>query len=233
MENLETRTKIIKLGQKLIKELNPKSDIDSISKWMVYYIAEQIRIVKSTKGKRKLEAEKKCFETILKLWKHRAYLPSGHRPFDNFETIFRVLERIDPNNKRQYYYEPPNDKKLKSNKRRKINANVEKWLDNALTIDEAARVWLSQVFKYAAQSATDKETIEWFETVSGLAKENDISVVIQLFGEESESEEKKAERIKNEKRKNLESRIKQLDAFVKFSKDLKKIYQNELKKINY
>lgn len=229
MENLETRKKVIKLGEKFIKELNSKSDIDSLSKWMVHYIAEQIRIAKSAKGKKKLEAERNCFETILKLWKHRAYLPSGHRPFENFEAIFRVLERIDPNNKRQYYYEPPIDKELKSNKRKKIAADVKKWLDIALVIDEAARAWLSYIFKYAAQSATDKEIIKWFETASGLPKDEEVSIAIRLFGEESESEESKDERLKKEKENNLKSRIKQLDAFIKFSMELKSIYLNELK----
>jgi hypothetical protein len=231
MVNSETRIKNIKLGQKLIKELSSESDVDPFSKWMVHYIAEQIRVAKSAKGKKKLEAERNCFETILKLWKHRAYLPSGHRPFENFEAIFRVLERIDPNNKRQYYYELPIDKKLKSKKRKKIAADVKKWLDTALVIDQAARVWLSQVFKYAAKSASDKETIKWFETVSELAKEEDISVVIRLFGEDSESEENKAEKIKKEKQSNLKSRIKQLDAFVKFSRELKGTYLNELKAV--
>ena len=222
------RIKIIKLGQKLVNELSTRSEIDSLSKWMIHYISEQIRIAKSAKGKKKLEAERNCFETILKLWKHKAYLPSGHRPFENFESIFRVLEKIDPGNKKQFYYEHPIQDKLKSQKT--ISTDIKKWLDIALTIDEVARVWLSQVFKYAAQSATDKETIKWFETVSGLAKEDDISVVIRLFGEESESEENKTARIISEKQENLKSRIEQLDAFVRFSEDLKKIYLAELKK---
>jgi hypothetical protein len=200
---------------------------------MVHYIAEQIKISKSAKGEKKLEAEGNCFETILKLWKHRAYLPSGHRPFENFETIYRVLEKIDPSNKRQYYYEPPIDKKLNSNKRKKIATDVKKWLDIALVIDEAARVWLSQVFKYAAQSAMDKETINWLQTMSGISKENDYSVIIRLLDEDSENNEKQAENIKIDKMNKLKDRIKQLDAFVKDSKNLKKLYLQELNHLKW
>jgi hypothetical protein len=229
VENSETRIKIVKLGQKLVKVLSSESDIDPLSKWMVHYIAEQIKLAKSAKGKKKLEAERNCFETILKLWKHRVYLPSGHRPFENFETIFRVLEKIDPSNKKQFYYEQPIEDKSKSKK--KISAEVKKWLDIALVLDEAARVWLSQVFKYAAKSATDKETIIWLEAVSGLAKEEDISVVIGLFGEKTESEESKAEKIKNEKQNRLIAKIKQLDSFVIYSKELKAIFKKDLQKL--
>lgn len=232
MENSETRIKIIKLGQKLIKELSPESNIDALSKWMVHYIAEQITLAKSAKGKKKFEAEINCFETILKLWNHRAYLPNGHRPFENFETIFRVLERIDPNNKKQFFYERLIEDKSQSKNNKKISADVKKWLDIALVIDEAARVWLSQVIKYAAQSATDKETLEWLENSIGISNEEDISLIIDLYSEESNINVNKTVQIKNEKVKNIKSRIKQLDAFVKFSKDLKKIYLTELKKID-
>ena len=230
MANSGMRIKIIKLGQKLVNELSKGSEIDSLSKWMIHYISEQIRISKSTKGKKKLEAQRNCFETILKLWNHRAYLPSGQRPFENFEAIFRVLERMDPDNKKQYYYEPPIDKKTRSNKKKKIATDVKIWLDIALTIDEVARVWLSQVFKYAAQTATDKETIKWLNTASNLSKEEDISVISLLFGDESESEESKGAKIRKGKQDNLKARINQLDTFVKFSKNLKKIYLIELKK---
>ncbi|MFC9778349.1 hypothetical protein [Paenibacillus chitinolyticus] len=53
---------------------------------------------------------------------------------------------------------------------RTIPEEVQKWIEVANGIDEAARVWLKYIFEQAALAETDDSTIEWI-------------VIFMLFGE--------------------------------------------------
>ena len=219
--NSEMRTKIINLGKDLIKELKLEPGVDTLSRWMAHYIAEQITIANSTKGKRKIDADERCFETILKLWQHKTSLQIGEKPFENFEIIWNVIERMDPDNKRNFFYNYIIDDQSKLKKNNYVGKKVQKWLDVALIIDEAARVWLEYVFKLAIQAATDKKTINWLKNTFFLENSSESSIIIKFL-------EKDVKKEKDAKQNELQSRIQQLDAFIKFSKGIQKEFINEL-----
>ena len=170
--------RVINLGKTLVKELQLEPGVDTLARWMAHYLAEQLTIAKKAKGVAKSEAEQKCFETILKLWQHRSYLPNGSRPFENFEPIFRSLERLDPENITPYFYTRQNSQKEGDSG---DNSDVQIWLDIAQGIDQAARVWLEYVFRQAALSATDKNTFNWLENAVGLPSSDEISVIVKLY----------------------------------------------------
>ena len=157
MENSETRKHIINLGKALVEELGLDPGVDTLSRWMVHYVAEQMTLAENAIGEDKSTPEKECFETILKLWCHRAYYPNGKRPFENFESILRMLERINPENPNPYFYS------IKTEYSNKDTNEVQQWLDIALSIDEAARIGLEQVFHQAALNASDDRTQTWIE----------------------------------------------------------------------
>lgn len=142
------------LGKALVKELNLDPRVDTLARWMAHYIAEQIERAENSTGAEKKEAEERCFETILKLWNHRSSFPKGSRPFENFEPIIRTLARLDPENEHHFFFENRKEKKDG------VPEEVQKWLDIADGIDEAARVWLKYVFEQAGLAATDDSTIE-------------------------------------------------------------------------
>lgn len=212
------------LGKALVKEFNLDPGVDTTARWMAHYIAEQIEIVEHSSGIQKQEAEERCFETILKLWNHRSVLPSGSRPFENYEPILRTLVRLDPENDRHFFFE--NRKETTDN----VPEEVQKWLDVADGIDEAARVWLKYVFEQAALAATDDSTIEWLENSAALQEEDNFSVIFRelhsdiddIWGELQEENEKK--------RKTIISRIKKLEVFAELNQLLLTEYRDGLKK---
>ena len=110
MGDSETRKRIISLGKQLVEELDLEPGVDTLARWMAHYIAEQMIIAEKSDGDDKAQAEKQCFETILYLWQHRSLLPNKYRPFENFDPIFRVLEKLDPDHKEPYYLKYSNDK---------------------------------------------------------------------------------------------------------------------------
>jgi len=219
MENSEIQQRIINLGSVLVKELDLDPSVDILARWMAHYVAEQIVNAENATGECKIEAENNCFETILKLWQYRSSLPNGPRPFENFEPIFRVLSKLDPENPNPYYYSSSKYHSSEEDDSSEEPNEVQQWLDIAQGIDQAARVLIEFVFHQAAINATDEKTVSWLENAMGLPNNDDVSIIVQLAYPESENEsEEIAEKQRKAKLEKLERRIKQFDAFVAFSK---------------
>lgn len=229
MASSEMRKRIINLGKALVEELGLDPGVDTLARWMAHYIAEQMEIAEDATGDDKSKAEQHCFETILKLWQHRSSLPNGQRPFEDFEPVFRALARLDPENPTPYFYSNPSFRSSEPDDSGEDSDEVQQWLDVARGIDQAARVWLEYVFQQAALNAVDEKTITWLENAVGLPASDDISIIVRFVRAEPEDEsEETAERERQAKKEELESRIKQLDAFVDFSQVLRAAFVTEL-----
>jgi hypothetical protein len=223
MESSEMQTQIINLGKSLVKELRLEQGVDTPARWMAHYIAEQMTIAENETGHKKVKAEQLCFDTILKLWQHRSSFPDGRRPFENFEPVFRALERLDPENKKTYYYD--NSRTVKSKTTNKAKENVQQWLDAAEGIDQVVRIWLDYVFKQAALDATDENTIDWIKNSSGLQEKDEVSIIIRMRQENLlDSDEK----IQKERIELIKGRIEKLEAFNSFNQSIMSIFKKEL-----
>lgn len=210
------------LGKALVKELKLDPGVDTLARWMAHYIAEQIERAENSTGAEKQEAEQRCFETILKLWDHRSTFPSGSRPFEDFEPILRTLTRLDPENDRHFFFE---------NKREAMEGvpeEVQKWLNVANGIDEAARVWLKYVFEQAALAATDDSTIEWLENSVALQDSDHFSVIFRNLHSDIDDIWGEDQKHSEQKRKTINSRIKKLEAFSELNQLLLTEYKKEL-----
>lgn len=229
MESSETQKRIIKLGEKLVEELELEPGVDTLARWMAHYIAEQMETAGNVTGEDKLTAEQRCFEAILKLWAHRASLPSGKYPFENFGPIFRTLERLDPENRQSYFYNitdiMDDEDTLESDN--SVKKNVQQWLNTALGIDQAVRIWLEYVFKQAAQCATDEKTKDWLNNSIGLEDTEDASVILRLLDDIN-----KGESGRQKERELIIARIERLKVFSDFNQDLLKIFEQELEDIS-
>ncbi|MBK8434564.1 MAG: hypothetical protein IPL28_26165 [Chloroflexi bacterium] len=114
-----------------------------------------------------------------------------------------------------------------------ITDDVQKWLNIALEIDEAARVCLEFVFQQAAQATTDEKTMKWLENSRGFPNGYDISAIAHLLViYENGDNNKTTYQIEQAKREEFESRIKRLDAFIELSHHLHKSSVQNLRKLN-
>lgn len=209
------------LGKALVRELNLDPGVDTTARWMAHYIAEQIEIAEHSSSIQKQEAEKRCFETILRLWNHRSAFPGGTRPLESFDPILRTLKRLDPENDRHFFFEESTDS---------VPEEVQKWLDVADGIDEAVRVWLKYVFEQAALAATDDSTIEWLENSVAIQEGDHFSIIIQELYSDLDDIGVVRQEEDEKQRKTIISRIKKLEAFSEFNQLLLTEYRNELKK---
>ena len=232
MESSEIQKRIINLGKVLVEELDLDPGFDTLARWMVYYVAEQMTVAENATGDEKVEAEKNCFETILKLWEHRSSLPNGRRPLESFEPIFHALERLDPENRTPYFYSSPDSQSSNLDDPNDSSNEVHQWLDIAQGIDQSARVWLECVFQQAALCKVDENTLKWIENAAGLPGSDPISVILHLIDFDPESEQEEVPKQKQQARQEkLASRIKQLDAFTEFNQTLRTTFLTELEGI--
>lgn len=137
MEQSGIQQQAIILGKSLVSELELEDGVDTLSKWMTHYIAEQITIAENSEGEKKEEAKQKCFETILKLWERRIYFPEGKRPLEEFDPIFRVLERLDTEKDNLPFYKLKDFDKVKNTSEKKTD--LETWINHIENIDKAAQ----------------------------------------------------------------------------------------------
>lgn len=228
MESLEIQQRVIELGKALVKELDVEPGNDTLSRWLVHYIAELMVKLENADEDQKSQLQQRCFETILKLWQHRSAFENGHRPFENFENILKTLETLDPENPNPFYlfwhqngsddFEFPNDAK--------------QWVDFALRLDYMVRVWINFALNQAVQTSLDEKSIEWLMKAKKLFPDQEIEVIIRLTEELLESTGiDDIKRNKLDKIDRFKSRLEELNVFIKLSQNVKKDVMNKLQNL--
>ena len=214
------------LGKLLVNELGLQSSVDTLSRWMAHYIAQQMALVENADGDCKQDAEDKCFQTILMLWKHRAYYE--HKlPFENFIPIFKMMERLNPDNEKPYYFQPNNT--IKDESVTCTQDTVNQYLKLATGIDEVVRIWLKFVFQQASMHALDDKTKEWIEAAASFADNDEIELISRLLSDYRSDNHNTAK--EEDKKKLIERRIEQLKSFREFNEELISMYKVELDSI--
>jgi hypothetical protein len=155
MEGSEMQEKVISLGKALVEELGLEPGVDTLSRWLAHYIAEQLACLDSAQGEEKSQVQHRCFETILTLWHHRSSFRNNHRPFENFEAIFKTLDALNPENPHSFYRFWNQDDEADN---AVSDEDAKPWLDMAIGIDKAARSWINFALNQAVERALDEKT---------------------------------------------------------------------------
>ena len=230
MENLEQQTQVINLGKLLVKELDLDSTTDTLSRWMAHYIAEKIVLVEQLQGEEKNGTEKECFELILKLWDHRWCLPNGKKPFEDFEPILGLLQKLNPDNPEPLFFVEFSKKELNEIDIEEPDfEHIEYWSGIAQEIDKVARVWITAILEQATAKINKEKTKEWLENSIHVSRNQDVQIVEILFGEDSENRNIAP---KDHREKKIKRRIKQLEKFAELNEVVLKIYLDELELLN-
>lgn len=232
MAHSEAQKKIIKLGKQLVEELGIEPGVDTVSRWMAHYLAEQITIAEQLDGDTKSDSEKECFDIILKLWKQRWFLPSNHRPFDNFEPILDTLNKIGADSVESPFFNRPDIFK-KLPKIASIdfeNIQGDDWLTIANQIDKTARLWLRHSMKqYALHKKSDK-TDDWLMNSDEILDHLDTKIIRKIFDKDNvlSADEFEQQYYIEE----LEDRIAVLESFKSINEFLLSSFKKELSELN-
>jgi serine/threonine protein kinase len=230
MESSEMQKKVISLGNALVEELGLEPGVDTLSRWLAHYVAEQLACLENAMGDEKIQVQRRCFETILTLWQHRSSFRNSHRPFENFEAIFKTLDALNPENPHSYYRYWNQDNETD---RAATDEDAKHWLDMAINIDHAARDWINFALNQAVERALDEKTRGWLDKAISVMPDDDLAVVIRLVSKSSEiNEEDDTGKIKIDRIKNLEAKLEKLDAFFALSELIRKEIITEIQQLN-
>jgi hypothetical protein len=180
---------------------------DTLGRWMAHYIADLITNAKTKTGEEKGLAEKKCFEAILDLWKHRAELPNGKRPHEDLEPVVRAIESLDPDDDMPRCFRSIWPAKGEDEKQ----SEMEAWLDVASDLDYSAKVLIGYCLAQAANAALDKSKV-WVKLAEAAGAEDGISEIVARFVSR-EAELGREPNLSDVVRLQLQNRVQRLEAF--------------------
>lgn len=188
---------------------------------MINYLAEQMYESENSDEHSMQEAKCRCFEIILTLWQHRSYFPNGSRPFKQFESIFRALASLDPEDSYPRYFSLPEKEEPA------LSEDEKSWVDLGYGLDKAAKSLVSFAFEQAVASAMNDDVADWLALLKGSTQGDEARVLIKLWdddvAEQPAEKEKKVER--------YTKRIEQLKAFNSISSALVKDLEGQVKKL--
>lgn len=190
---------------------------------MIYYIAELISNFEDSEDKNTEENKKICFETILKLWKHRAYLPNGTRPFEQYEEAMRALSSLDPKNKYPRYYFVPENNRPSNTK------EVQQWVEFGEKLDSVAKILISFSFQEACRYEKDKTILEFLEIIKDSIECKENSIISRIISNGIDLEDDSI--LKDEKISMLQERSEQLKAFEVISIEIRSKIDSQLEKL--
>ncbi|MBK8566862.1 MAG: hypothetical protein IPN76_26915 [Saprospiraceae bacterium] len=97
MEKLKpSEEEIIKLGKKIVNELQLEPSVNTLGRWMSHYVAELILQVENSNSDAERETrQKECFDTILELWKNRQHLPDISTPLGGLKPFIDLLNKLN------------------------------------------------------------------------------------------------------------------------------------------
>ncbi len=153
---------VVKLGEKLVEELELSSSNDTLGKWMSHHLAELLtRVEHADNAEEKKTAEKECTELILQVWSHRAALPLGRIPLESFNAIASSIHKLHKDTK-CYYHDPLST-------RGEISGAVQEWLSLVDEFEALAHKVINECFRKAIEAAEGEEE-EWLR--QGVATSN-------------------------------------------------------------
>lgn len=178
---------------------------------MAHYIADLIVNAESTTGEEKHVAENKCFDAILALWKHRAELPNGKRPFEELEPVIRAIESLDPCDHTPRYFRSARLAQRKGEEK----SEADRWIEIVDGLDYSARILIGYCLAEAARAAIDK-TEEWVKLAESAGTEDSAPEIVVRFL--SRNANLGSEPDPNaEVRQQLHDRIKHLEGFIELA----------------
>jgi len=173
---------LVALGKKLIAELGFGDSVDTLGRWMAHYIAELVQEAESAASDDRPAKQAQLRDSILALWAHRFELPTGKRPFGEFEPILRALASLDPESQSPRYLSQSRAPDNESDE----SKETREWIEAANGLDHISKVLIDYCLTLAADAALDKSK-EWVK----LAKEAGIDdsfefIVFQFIKDQSD-----------------------------------------------
>ena len=208
---------LIGLGKRLVEEFKLEDKTDTLSQWMLHYLAElfeRYNLSKSTEEKHIAALEIK--DTIFKLWEFRYEYAHSQSSFKNIELLVSTLKKLNLDNDDLFYTALRNDRNVEKTN---DQTSPEYWYNYALELDKASRLLIRNCILngYALKEADNQEISELIRQIETLdTYEN----MFNEFYSEQSSQDQEQEIIKNN--------ISKIDEIINALAELKSVYETKL-----
>lgn len=222
---------IIKLGEKLVEELN-SDRVDTLGRWMAHYIAEQIAKVESAPASDKKQLEAACAEEILRIWAHRQELPGGFRPFNDFEPVLRTLQSLDLDPQFPRYFDCliAQEDSEKEGAEAEAEAEAKEWHRIAIGVDSAAKILIRLCLAAAIEKAVDRSR-PWVALAESAVGEDATDIQTFRFLIDN-ADQMSAKDPRERDRQRLKEALEKLDGFESLVKILRKDLKSKLRHLS-
>jgi hypothetical protein len=199
---------VVALGKKLVAELGLGDSVDTLGRWMAHHIAELVQEAEGATADDRPAKLAQLRDAILALWAHRFEMPTGKRPFGEFEPILRALASLDPESQSSRYFSPS---RAPDNEGDESKATRE-WIELARVLDHISKVLIDHCLTLAADAALDKSN-EWVKLAKEAGIDDSFEFTVIRFVKD-QSDLMKEPDLSAYQRRVLMDRKKRLDAFL-------------------
>lgn len=201
------------LGEKLVAELKLVDSTDTLSRWMVHYVAELMVRAENAPLPERDEAQQSCARAILDLWAQARAFPAKRTVFESIDRVIEAIDSLHPDGGPHYRNDLWRALDARANNG---GSEVESLLTTALGIDGAARNLIHHVLAHASRAA-GRDSAEWLELAQRLDEEDPLTElrirIVRAGRDEAQ--------LKNHRIEQLEKRIAQLEHFAATTQALK------------
>lgn len=208
---------LIELGKRLVQEFKLEDKTDTLSQWMLHYLAELFeRYDLSTSPEEKRTASVDIRDTIFKLWEFRYEQAHSQSSFKNIEKLVSTLRKLNLDNDDVFY---TSLREYRDVEETKDHNSPEYWYKYALKIDKASRLLIRNCMLkgYAFNEADNQEIAELIRQIEAFdVYENLFS---KFYSEQSAQEQDD---------KNIKNNILKIEELVSALNELKSSYEKRL-----
>ncbi|MGY0391695.1 hypothetical protein ACW5R3_03905 [Bizionia sp. KMM 8389] len=172
-QSKHSEEEILKLGKKLIEELELVYSVNTLARWLAHYLAELMNNIDKCEFKEeKSKLQKECCDIILEIWKKRERLPI-EKPTEKLKPIIDVISLLKKN-------EHPfiNHKFL--DRRNGLKNSNSSWLSFlGIVKTNSERIYRKSLISMISEELLEKDK-EWIEKHGGFLSDDERSVIEYL-----------------------------------------------------
>ncbi|WP_430427038.1 hypothetical protein [Maribacter litoralis] len=232
-QSKHSEDQILKLGKKLVKELELVHTSNTLARWLTHYLAELINNIDKCESKEeKSKLQKECCEIILEIWGKRERIPI-EKPTERLKPIIDVISLLKKN-------EHPFIRHRFFDKKNGLKNSNSSWLSFLEIVkNNSERIYRKSLISMISEELLEKDKV-WIEKHGNFLSDDEKSVVeyldsireitISIHGEEEkkETEKEKIEKLFNELEEQLDDQKEELLRLKKKAlKNLKKKTKNK------
>jgi hypothetical protein len=198
-QSKHSEEEILRLGKKLIKELELVYTVNTLARWLGHYLAELMNNIDNCESEeKKSELQKECCNVILELWEKRERIPI-EKPTEKLKPIIDIISLLKKNEHPFIRHRFLNN----NNGLRNKNSNWFSFLE--IVKNNSERIYRKSLISMISEELLEKDK-EWIEEHGSFLSDDEKSVVEYLasikeieisFIDDSEKEITEKDKVEN------------------------------------